>query len=516
MSEDLPSLVEEVALLERQRDLMKQFGLLYYKPHKKQTAFHEAAHFRFRLGRCGNRFGKSDMGVSEDLAFALGERPWYPKGHPMRYHGIPKRATKGLVVVADDDKVDEIFTGDGKKGHIGKVWKKIPKDLVVGTPKRSSSGTIVSIRIKGLYGESVIDFDTRAAFKNNPMGAESSDYDWCHIDEPIEEAHWKAIFRGLNDRKGSKVWFTCTLIEQPWINDFFFANPKDQKAEFFECWKESVVDPTGPKRPYSWVMTGSIYDNPYLDQEAIDDFLNSLTEEERACRINGIPMYMAGIIYKEFRYEKHVYTDIPKGWSSKSDPPLDLTIHYAIDPHPRTPHAVLFVAVDKNNEAWFFNERFMPGDAKELASAVKPVLLGRNVVNRIMDPSAFVEDQRNKSVFADDLATEGLHGLEKGPKDLERGIPAVKAEFKIPNRIHINSDLRTFLWEIGRYAWKDERGVPTNKPVDKNDHMMENLYRLVLRGLYYLDPVNSSSQPTEDEEIGAWDSHADNYGDLSL
>lgn len=517
MTDDIVLLREKVQAQTRLNELMKQFGLLFYKPHTKQVKFHENAHFRFRLARCGNRFGKSDMGVSEDLAFALGERPWYPEGHPMRYHGIPQRPTKGLVVCADDNKVDEIFTGDGKKGHIGKIWKKIPRDLIVGTPKRSSSGTIVSMRIKGKWGESVIDFDTRSAYKNNPMGAESSDYDWCHIDEPIEEGHWKAILRGLTDRSG-KAWFTCTLIEQPWINDFFFADPKDQHNEFFEV----VDEQTG--RHIKWVMTGSIYDNPYLPPEAIDDFLNSLTEEERACRISGIPMYMAGIIYKEFRYEKHVYVDTPPGWNSPSDPPLDYTIHYAIDPHPRTPHAILFAAVspgpdeqnpNRKSRAYIFNERFMTGDAKEVAEAIKPILHGRNVCTRLMDPSAFIEDQRNKTVFADDLAAHGLHGLEKGPKDLERGIPAVKQTFKEPDFLYVNAQCRTFLWEIGRYAWDDKNGVPTNKPVDKNDHMMENLYRLVLRGLYYFDP-SVASTPTEEMPIDAWNGSDDGYGDLRL
>jgi len=142
-------------LLKKKAGLIKQNGLLYYKPHKKQREFHAAADFRFRLARCGNRFGKSDMGVSEDLAFALGERPWLDEDDPARYVGIPKRPTKGLIVAADLDKVDEIFTGDGSKGHVGKIWKKISKDLVIGK-KKGSSGTIINIRIKGKYGESVI------------------------------------------------------------------------------------------------------------------------------------------------------------------------------------------------------------------------------------------------------------------------------------------------------------------------------------------------------------------------
>ena len=504
--EDLVLLRKKVELAQKRVQLQQSFGLMFYKPHKKQKEFHEAAHFRFRLLRCGNRFGKSDSGVGEDLAFALGERPWLDKDDPMRYHGIPKHPTKGLVVAADDDKVDEIFTGDGRKGHVGKIWKKIPKDLIIGTPKRSSSGTITSMRIKGLYGESVIDFDTRAAFKNNPMGAESSDYDWCHVDEPIEEAHWKAILRGLTDRAG-KAWFTCTLLEQPWISDFFFEDVKFQRQEQYEFFSE-----TG--RPVKWVMTGSIYDNPYLSQEAIEDFLNTLTEEERACRISGLPLYLAGLVYKEFQHEKHVMQELPPGWKAYDSPPLDYTIDFSIDPHPRTPHAVLFAATSKKGKSYIYDEIFMNGTAESLAKEILPRLVGRNVNTRIMDPSAFVEDQRNKSVFASDLLQHGVFGVEKAPKDLNRGITATKQAW-VAGDLKVSPLCRTFLWEIGRYAWADKNGVPVNKPVDKDDHMMENLYRLVLRGLNYVDPGKYSDR-VDEEEISAFNPRDDSYGNLSL
>ncbi len=490
--DDLYARKKRVELLRRKVALAKQFGLLGYKPHRKQSMFHAAAHFKFRLARCGNRFGKSDMGVSEDLAFALGERPWLDKSDPMRYHGIPKRPTKGLVLCADDDKIDEIFTGNGSKGHVGKIWKKLPKDVIVGT-KRSSSGTIVNIRIKGLYGESVIDFDTRSAFKTNPMGSESGDYDWIHVDEPIEEAHWKAVSRGLMDR-GGKAWFTCTLIEQPWINDMFYEGPENSKKELFEVMNE--------ERYIKWAMTGSVFDNPYLNKHDIEDYLATLTEDEKQCRIHGIPMHLSGLIYKQFDRAVHVYNEPPHGWQSMNNPPPDYTIHYAIDPHPRTPTAVLFVAVSPAGRAYFYDEIFLATTTDVLAKMVKDRIQGRNVWNQLIDPMAYIEDERNKSCMADDFAKFGLMGLGKAPKDLVRGIPEVQRLLKEPERIQVSAMCRTFLWEIGRYSWGDTRGVPTNKPVDKDDHMMECLYRLCLRGLDFFERDKMSSS-VEDIEIGS-------------
>jgi hypothetical protein len=503
--QDLFLVKRKLELRKKQLELVKQFGLMYYRPHTKQSLFHNAADFRFRLGRCGNRFGKSDMGVSEDLAFALGERVWLPKTDPMRYHGIPKHPTKGLVICADDDKVDEIFTGNGSKGHVGKIWKKLPKDLIVGQ-KRGSSGTIINLRIKGLYGESVIDFDTRAAFKNNPMGSESSDYDWAHIDEPIEEAHWKAILRGLTDR-GGKAWFTCTLIEQPWINDMFFGGPEDSLKEMCE-----VVSDSG--RKVKWSITGSIYDNPYLSQDDIEDFLNALTEDERQCRIHGIPLHLSGIIYKEFERSRHVLTEIPPGWRAFNDPPLDYTVHFAIDPHPRTPHAVLFIAVDPQGRAYVYDEIFKSCTTDVLAGEILARIQGRNVWTKIMDPMAWIEDQRNKSVMADDLAKFGLYGVERAPKDLVRGIPEVKRVLVEKDRLYVSPMCRTFLWEIGRYSWDDKQGVPTNSPKDKDDHLMECLYRLCLRGLEFFER-DKYAQPVEELEISG-DLSTDGFGSLAL
>ena len=488
---------KRLELLKRKAHLLKTFGLLFYEPHKKQKEFHAAADYRFRLARCGNRFGKSDMGVSEDLAFALGERPWIPEGNPLRYLGIPQRPTKGLIVAADLDKVDEIFSGDGSKGHLGKIWKKIPKAVILGK-KRGSSGTIINFRIKGKWGESMIDFDTRSAFKSNPMGSESSDYDWCHIDEPIEEAHWKAILRGLTDR-GGKAWFTCTLLEQPWISDFFFQSEQgeeiqDQAQEYFQ-----YIEPGG--RKVKWVMTGTIFDNPYLSQDNIKDFVNSLTEDERECRIKGIPMHLAGLVYKEFNQIEHKHTETLPGWAAINDPPKDHTIYVSIDPHPRTPMAVLFIAVSPKGKAVIFDEIFESMSTTELAKAVLKIIKGRHCYTKVMDPMAWIEDQRYKTTMAEDVSDAGLHGVQKGSKDLKRGILAVKQTWK-DGDLSVTSNCRTFLWEIGRWAWADKKGVPVNKPVDKDDHLMECLYRLVLEGLIFVPTTNYADTVPEEAMTG--------------
>ena len=66
----------------------------------------------------------------------------------------------------------------------------------------------------------------------NPMGLESSQWDWIHVDEPIPEGMWNAVSRGLMDTGGS-AWFTCTPIAEQWINEFFLP-VKMMKNQFEE------------------------------------------------------------------------------------------------------------------------------------------------------------------------------------------------------------------------------------------------------------------------------------------
>ena len=507
----MPVNVEEVILKKQLLELRKKklallqkAGIYYYQPHAKQDAFHSAANYRFRLFRAGNRTGKSECGVSEDLAFALGERPWYEKGDPRRTVGIPTHPTKGLVVAASSAKVDEIFTGDGSKGNVGKIWKKLPKDLVVGKPKRDSSGVINSIRIKGIYGESVIMFQTREAYKNNAQAFESSDFDWVHIDEPVEESLWKAVLRGLTDR-GGKAWFTCTLLEQPWINDLFFPDMAAQKKEFYAQAKGT--------RKFSWVCTGSIYDNPHLSKDDIQDFLDALTEEERECRINGIPLHLSGLVHKKFDFATHVLSEPPAGWKSFDDPPLNYTIHLAIDPHPRTPTAVLFCAVAPSGRRYYYDEIFQALDNQSLAAEINQKLLGRFVWTKLSDPAAWIMDERYKTTQVDDWAKYGLVGVEKGSKDLSRCIRVCNHNLEHDDGVFFSPNLKTFLWEIGRYAWADKNGVPVNKPVDKDDHLIECWHRLELEGPTYADQTKAT--PVEEMAItGGVDEEGD-WGDLS-
>jgi hypothetical protein len=432
-------------------------GLSFYRPHAKQDSFHRAAAYvKKRMVRAGNRFGKSHMGSAEDCAWLRGERPWYAKDDPARYAGIPKHPVKGLVITTDWDKVDEIWTSE-RGDSPGKIWRMLPSDAIV-SKKRNHSGAIETIEVKSaLYdGNSLLKFDTVKSFLANPMGSESSDWDFVHVDEPCPEQMFKAQLRGLVDRGGS-YWFTLTPLREAWINDHFFP-----------------ADTGGKPRDDVWAETGTIYDNPHLSAEGIANFEMSLTDEEKECRLRGIPLHLAGLIYKNFSWAKHVLHEVPRGWEDFATPPREWPIYVHIDPHPQTPHAVLFCTVDPFGTRYYFRDIFRHCSIEDLARDIHAATTerGYRIHSVYADPLAFIEHPITETSMATEFHACGIF-VEKATKALAQGILKVNQELKKPDAIRFTPECRRTLWEIQRYAWDEKE----NKPVDKDDHMMENLYR---------------------------------------
>ena len=438
----------ELELTRRQLDLVKRFGLLYYRPYPKQDLFHAAGSFKHRMYRAGNRSGKSTMGAAEDCAWLLGYRPWYREGDPKRTAGIPQRPNKGLVITNDWDKVKEIWTSE----ESGKIWRFLP-DGFVKQSRRNHAGAIDTIICSN---GSILRWDTVESFKKSPMGSESSDFDFLHIDEPCPQAMYVANARGLIDRGGSD-WFTLTPLNELWINDMFFPeNPADANPS---CWSE----------------VGSTYDNPYLTAAGIAEFEKLITEDERQCRLHGLPLELAGLVYKEFKRDIHILKDVPHGWKSFNDPSHESLIYVAIDPHPKTPHAVLFIAVGPHQLPIVYDEIFIHTDIDQLADTILARLKGRHYVTTKCDPIAWIEDPITGECFARRFEARGLPVL-KASKAKEFGILTLKSILKQPSGLRFCPTVHRTLWEIQRYCYDPK----TNRPVDEDDHMMENLYRLMI------------------------------------
>lgn len=496
---DLLAARQRVNLLKAKKRLVDENGVAFYKPHPKQDMFHRAAIYKRRYARTGNRFGKSEMAAAEDVAFALGERPWLDKDDPGRYIGIPKHSTKGCIIVQDWDKAHEIFTNPEPGESQGKLFGLLPADKIVATKKGRSGTGIVEIVVQSIHGgHSTINMETVRSYQANKMGLESSDWDWLHVDEPIPQGMWIAMSRGLVDRNGS-AWFTCTPLEQPWINDYFIPNSKT-RATFTEPFINDAKDMK------KWILTGSSSDNPHISKEALKAFLADVSDPaERACREHGIPLNMSGLIYKDFKPELHIYRDAPFGWIDAQRPPSTYTIRMFIDPHPKTPHAVLTFATSPTGQTFIFRELFRAGLISDVTEHIKAQIEGYLVEDILVDPIAYIENPITGSCMADEFYACGLP-VTPAPKDLGYGILKTSEKWRERDRhgnptLFVHENCEEFLYEIDRYCWDQKK----EKPVDFQDHMMENLYRAVLTGLSYVEPEGRSiSYAPEKISMSSW------------
>jgi hypothetical protein len=468
---------EALALAERKLNIARANVLAFYKPHEKQDAFHKAGNKKRRMCSAGNRFGKSHMGCAEDCAWLQGERVWYPKTDSARSLGIPKRPVKGLVITTDWDKVDEVWTCE-RGDQPGKMFKMLPPDFVK-SKRRNHSGAIDLIECAN---GSTIRFDTVKSFMANPQGSESAAYDFIHVDEPCPQQMWKAASRGLMDTHGS-AWFTLTPLAELWINDMFFPNP----ALNFGKKESELAD-----RSQYWAIRATTYENTSLTTEAIEAFKAELSVDEIQCRLNGIPLALSGMVYKEFNFATHVLSKLPFGWDDWHRPPRNYSIYYYIDPHPQTPHAVLFFAVSPHGQIFAFNEIFEHTTISALSAMIESVVKDYCVIWAKCDPLAWINNPVDDSNMAEEFARCGVF-VDKATKALEHGILEVKSLLKKPGAFYVCPTMGRFLFEINRYAWAKD-----NKPVDKDDHMMENLYRAVLDKPFYCDPDKAASKPTND------------------
>jgi len=502
-----------VAGLKNKRDslarikLLKQsHGIDFYRPHWKQDKFH-LANVTGRYCRTGNRGGKTKCGAAEDVAWLIGGRTWYKNSfdvldgngvttrshvgtasHPYVTLGIPKYPVKGLLIVNDWDKGTEIFTNRaGSYENWGELFKLIPREAL-GKPHVSRGGHIDQIPVKRMSefggGESVLYIDTVESYKHANMSAESSYWDFIHIDEPCPRNMFVAHKRGLVDRNG-KFWMNCTPISEMWINDEFVPPKKTVVESAEDGITFNKLEGGGASR---FMITWSMFDNPYNSREAIEEFEAGLTREERECRLHGLPLNLAGLVYKEFIYDLHVLCDVPKGWEDFGSPPKGYTIRVWFDYHVRLPQAVLFVATDPQGRVFVYDELYDENLIEPVARGINERLEGRFVADMEIDPFAVIEHPVTDESILDELSKYGLF-FERATKDRAVGINKVRERlaerdaFGMPT-IYFSPRVTEVLFEFTHYVFDPK----TNKPIDMFDHQMENLYRAVLNGLQYIDP----------------------------
>ncbi len=294
--------------------------------------------------------------------------------------------------------------------------------------------------------------------------------DIAWFDEPPPRDKYIATRRGLVDTNG-RCMLTLTPLKQPWIYDEIYVNDDPS----YEC------------------VTMTIWDNPWQDEEAIKVFAKGQSEEEKDARLYGKFRHLSGLVFKEFDPEIHI-CEPPKVKSHWS-------IYFAIDPHPRTPTACLWLAVDENDQMYLYDELWLADmTAKEIAQAIRAQEADMPARFRYIDP-AMDKDNELAGGFnvRKDLMKNGIP-CRRANNDFDYGISSIRQSLR-PNylpllnihipKLRISRHCKHTIYEFQHYLWDEytmrpEDHTEKQKAKKLNDHFIDCLrYILNARPRYF-------------------------------
>jgi hypothetical protein len=362
-----------------------------------------------------------------------------------------------------------LYVGQGWEDHISEVvvpelkkWWPASRDLYI---KKNSIG----IETRWVDNETGSELRIMSSGQASEK-FEGTNRDAVMYDEPFRRDIYIANARGLIDRDGREFFAMTLLNKEIWIDR--------------EVFHKELAD--GTPDPMVYKNHGTTYDNVGFGLKSpasVETLSSKMTPEEREARINGKPLYLSGLVFGRWKRPIHTVERFPV--------PPDWPVDIAIDFHPKTEQAVLFRAVDRNNFRWLVDEIWMHANVEDLATAILHRIHHRAYrVNRVLiDPATKgqgINVAVENSVYDKFGAIFRAYGhiLETGSKLRTDGIILCKEVlYGVDKQPHIKvfADLRRFIYEIEGWMYDKD----SQKPVDKDDHMLENWGRLELIGTTY-------------------------------
>jgi hypothetical protein len=309
------------------------------------------------------------------------------------------------------------------------------------------------------------------------------------LDEPPSNAIFKACISRL--RRGGVLGVVCTpLMGSAWLYDGFVANP-NMEAEFKAVVTAEVED--------ACKIHGV---RGFLDHDEILKMIAQYSEDDKQARIFGKFQHLVGLVFKKWNREVHVI----KPFDINKD---NFCVVEALDTHPRNPDAYLQVAIDRHGTKYVIDELYQNGAEDELAARIKLKREGKRIVKSLLEPGAFTEDQHESNETKNSLAKRlqklGLYfvaGSKRRQDALRRikealNFQETKGRIIQPPELYVFDTCQRTIWEIEHWQWDDWRGStadnksPREKPQDKDDHIIEDLGRILLEEQKFVENVTT-------------------------
>lgn len=235
-----------------------------------------------------------------------------------------------------------------------------------------------------------------------------------------------------------------------------------------------------------YVVEGSMQDNPTLST-SMQERLRRRWEKEPLkleARLHGRFVHFAGLIYEEFREDRHVVApreiprDAPGGKPS-------VPVYEAIDPGIGHPAGYVAAWMNPDDTLEFFHARKVADlTVEEHCALIHGVRQehGFTPAWTVIDPAARNRNPQTGRNLQDEYRRHGVHTL-LGQNSVQAGINAVKTRLKT-DRLLIHASCTELIDEKRKYRWKNPKGqsedVSRPEPIKANDDLVDPERYLVM------------------------------------
>lgn len=473
-------------LVGRGEELRRECQLLYYTPASEAVEkFHTSEARIIGIGG-GNRSGKTESALAEEVALATGI-------FPLRYHDTFREKFRGPINVRLCVKSLTatmhpiilpklkwwVWTGlhpqGGEQGH----WGWVPKMCLRGESwDKSWSEKLRTLTVlcrdpddhTRVMGESQIQI---LSYDQDVDDHASGTFHIVHCDEPPPYAIWRENQARTLDVNG-RIFLTMTWPDDPsipvdWIYDEVYERAQPGAT------KDPNVD---------WIELQTL-ENRNLNAADVLSQTAGWSEESKKVKLQGQPLRFSNRIHP-------LFTDVRQTWCHtchKTCLPIEdkcgceresveitpfchmedfeiqanWPVVWLLDPHPRKPHMFAWVAVDPNDDYWVIQDGELEGDAADVRDMVFGIEESRqfNVCLRLMDPNMGRSPGMKRDItWQDEFQSVGLQvdladDSDVGRKRLNQYLKP-DPHTRRP-RIMLHSRCIKSATQMKRYVWDDFR-----------------------------------------------------------
>lgn len=436
-----------------------------YEPHDKQILFHSSP----KKGRQyvgGNRSGKTTGGIAEDIWWLTGTHPFIQ---------TPEPPVIGRICTVDfKNGVDKIILPNLRQ------WLP-PSALINGSWEDSYHSAKHVLKLANGSELEIMSYEQDLdKFAGVPRH-------FVHFDEEPPKNIFGECKARLVDYNG-RYWLTMTPVDgMTWTYD-------------------EIFEPGINGDPLIDVIIVDMTDNPHISQDAINDFLANLDEEEKIIRGKGTYIAIGGLVFKYFNSERTVIDPaVPRGrgW----------TYYQSLDHGFNNPTAWLWHAVHSDGTVVTFDEHYKSEMTVE--QHAKLVLakeqhyreqFGISPYLRVADPAIKQRSAVTGYSIQIEYSLQGIDLALGQLRSVDAGLNRMNT-YLLNGKWFITSNCTNLLKEMRKYKRKTfmsakmaDRNNKQEDPMKKDDHAIDSA-RYFFSYMPELKPIVPGESPsmTRDE-----------------